>query len=66
MPKESVICCHQLEPLQMKDSLIQNAMQPGAQVFENALVRSFPVARHIVVTVTVVLLSLITILVSTG
>jgi hypothetical protein len=50
----------------MKDSLIQNAMQPGAQVFENALVRSFPGARHIVVTVTVVLLSLITILVSTG
>ncbi len=37
-----------------------------AQILENALVRSFPVARHLVVTVTVVLLSLITILLNTG
>ena len=70
VPKESVICCHQLVPAQMKDSLTQNAMKPEttvrAQVLENALVGSFPVARHIVVTVTVVLISLITILVSTG
>ena len=70
VPKESVICCHQLGPLQMKDSLTQNAIRPEtktrAQVLESALVRSFPVARHVVVTVTVVLLSLITILLSTG
>ena len=54
----------------MKDSLTQNAMEPEtttrAQVLENAFIGSFPVARHVVVTVTVVLLSLITILVSTG
>jgi len=49
----------------MKDSLTQNAMKPAAQPLK-ALIRSFPVARHVVVTVTVVLLSLITILLSTG
>lgn len=54
----------------MRDSLTQNAMKPETttrvQVLEKAFVGSFPVARHFVVTVTVVLISLITILVSTG